>query len=166
MSVVVHPFDIYRPAFFSPREFQGWATMMDVTLLVRLDTWRALWGKPIAISSHPRGVGREVEEGKPGYDSQHNYVQWRQVRAVDCIPSGITTADDLRRARDLAIDAGFTGVGVYPHWRPSPGVHVDTRRSNVPGEPALWGAVQPDRDQAQQYVSAEAALDAFTEVPA
>jgi hypothetical protein len=147
--------------YFDEDEFRGWASMMDPVLLVRLDAFRGLRGKPVRISPVEKAIGRKDDS-----DSQHNYNKWGMVRAVDVLPDGILTAEDLRVAYQQARDVGFTGIGVYPHWRPTPGLHLDVRRSNAPGHPAVWGGIRPDRDQPQEYVSVEAALGAFTEVPA
>ncbi|MEE4109534.1 MAG: hypothetical protein V2I24_09315 [Halieaceae bacterium] len=156
-----NPWDVYTPSYFHEEEFRGWARLLDPVLLVRLDAFRGAWGKPVTISPVDGAIGREDDSG-----SQHNFSRWKMVRAVDVLPGGIKTQWDLERAQKVAIGAGFTGVGVYPHWRPTPGLHLDVRRSNAPGAPALWGGIRPDRDQPQQLVSAEAALAAFTEAPA
>jgi hypothetical protein len=158
---MIDPFELYTPSFFTREEFGEWAPLLDVALLVRLDSFRGTWDKPVRISPHPQALGRRDDS-----ESQHNVNRWGMVRAADILPSGIVTQEDLELASDFAALVGFTGVGVYPHWQPTPGLHVDVRRSNAPGAPATWGAIRPDRDQPQQFVSAEQALEAFTEVPA
>lgn len=159
--MTANPWSIYTPSFFSEEEFRGWAGLMDPVLLVRLDSFRGAWGRPVRISPHPKAIGREDDS-----TSQHNFKRWGMVRAVDVMPDDIVIANDLERAMEVAANVGFTGIGVYPHWEPVPGLHLDVRRSNAPGAPATWGAIRPDRDQPQTFVSAEQALEAFTEVPA
>jgi hypothetical protein len=155
------PFDLYQPSFFTEDEFQGWSMFLDVALLIKLDAFRGAWGHAVRISPAPGAVGRRDDS-----NSQHNIKKWGTVRAVDIMPDGILTADDLQQAQYTAIVVGFTGVGVYPHWQPAPGLHVDVRTSHAPGNPGLWGAIRPDREQPQQMVSVDDALAAFTEVPA
>lgn len=127
--------------YFSNWEFhrnrEQWIDRVDRRLLVMLDLLRFKWGKPINVSSHPDAVGRY----KGSSLSQHNIAQWGNVRAVDIIPNGIRTYDDAYSFYMLAIELGFTGVGFYPDWEPSPGFHVDVRYDVQPGYPVTWGYV-------------------------
>lgn len=157
----IDPWNLYYPRFFSRMEFGEWAADMDIALLVLLDAFRARWGQPVYISKAPGAIGRRA-----GTNSQHDLTTWGTVRAVDVHPSGILVADDLRKAQRLAIETGFTGVGVYPHWKPRPGLHVDVRRGHNPGQPALWGGIRRTPESQQEYVSADEAISFFTEVPA
>ena len=126
--------------FFHPGEFNRggeWFSAMSPRLLVLLDTLRLRWERPIRISRHPRAVGRHDGDS----ESQHNYDIWDEVRAVDVIPDGLKTKDDAYAFFMLAADVGFTGIGFYPDWSPSPGFHLDVRHDRRPGFPATWGRV-------------------------
>ena len=133
--------------FFKPQEFvrpadangqpEAWSARMQPRLLVLLDTFRFMWGKAVDVSPAPGALGRYWGQS----DSQHNIAKWGEVRAVDVMTEGLKTADDFQRAIDLARSIGFTGVGIYPDWSPSPGLHLDVRVDREPGDPALWGAL-------------------------
>lgn len=97
--------------------------------------------------------------------SLHNVQFHGQVYAVDVLlPSscGVDYGFDVARALRL-----FSGIGVYPFWRPRAGLHLDVRhlsprnptKGATPREPATWGGV-PGVGGRQEYISAAAALDA------
>lgn len=137
--------------YFEDDEFQGWAPQMAAELKVKTDLFRHLWGAPVRVSPAAGAVGRHG-----GGASQHNIDRWGEVLAVDLLPSGIRTREDAHRAIETARQCGFRGIGFYPHWNPSPGLHVDTRRGRKMADPALWGGVATP--EGQKYVSLSEAV--------
>lgn len=110
------------------------------------------------ISPAKGAVGRR--DGYSG-NSQHNYDRWGEVRALDIMPFGMTTALARKRAFNLAKQVGFTGIGVYPEWTPRPGLHVDVRMDRTEGNPATWSAffvVGENGKRVQQYFGLDKAL--------
>lgn len=134
-----------------------WWPFMSVRLLVLLDTFRFIYGVPCRISPHPRALGRRLGDGPDDSFSQHNIDRWGEIRAADVLPQGMTTVGHARKAVSIAHEIGITGVGIYPHWKPTPGVHLDVRGDEAPGDPALWGGVNDDEGN-QVYVALDRAL--------
>ena len=139
---------------FKNKEFREWVEKMSPKLLAYLDLFRHRLGRRIQISPVNGALGRNGE-GK----SQHYWENWGEVRAVDVLPEGMLYVEDARTAVRLAIECGFTGIGLYPHWRPSPGLHLDVRDTAKMGSPALWGAMKIVKDgkESQQYITLEKA---------
>lgn len=129
-----------------------WFLVMDPRLLVLLDTFRFMWGRPVAISQHPAALGRHLSDSR----SDHNVDRDGTVYAADVHPIGMDTRERAEQAIELARSIGFTAIGVYPHWQPRPGLHLGTRRDRRPGKPAEWGAVR--RDDRQVFTSMDHAL--------
>lgn len=153
--------------YFAPDEFRNWWGQMSPRLLVLLDVLRYSWGQPIIVSPAEGALGRH-DAG----ESQHNIDQWGEVRAADVMPDGIGRASQVRQCVEDARVLGFTGIGVYPHWSPSPGLHLDVRESRDLGDPATWGALSVDRATqgqrqrgsergGQVYLSLDEAVAAF-----
>lgn len=148
--------------YFKPHEFRGWWDRMDPALLVLLDRFRARLsvltpdpgGVEVKVSPHPRAIGRH--DG-PEDDSKHNVDHWGRVLAVDVMPQ--LGRQYRRNAVGIAIDTGFTGVGVYPDWEPHWGLHLDARPGREPGNPATWSGIKIwDRDE-QRMVQVYRALE-------
>jgi len=165
--------------FFQPDEFTrggspgggsdghpvAWADLglMSPRLLVLLDLfrWRLLTeglAHGVEVSPASGAVGRRLG---PDASSQHNVDRWGEVRAIDVLPrwgaqDHRQATETLHKAMEVGVECGFTGVGVYPHWRPRPGLHVDVRQDRQPGDPATWGAVL--KDGRQFYVGVDEAL--------
>lgn len=120
--------------YFNAAEFGGHADKLAPGLLDRLDAFRAAWGAPVLISSHPEAVARKGGDSL----SQHNIDRWGHTRAVDCHPEGMDTAEDRARALALAKKVGFTGVGLYLDTA-RPMLHLDIR----PGSRvATWARIE------------------------
>lgn len=137
-----------------------WWPHMDDRLLVLLDAFRAAHGRRVLLSPHPRAIGRR---SGPGSRSDHNVDRHGVVLGVDTMPEGMTTPANAEACIALARRLGFTAIGVYPHWAPSPGLHLAARRDRQPGDPALWGAVRRPSQESpdglvQTYVSVAVAL--------
>jgi len=142
--------------YFKPEEFQGWFDQLSPALKSNLDALRGKWGRPIVVSPAPGAVGRRLGGTAT---SQHNVDRWGEVRAVDVMPYGISTASDARLFRCLAEDCGFTGIGFYPDWNPRPGFHLDIRITEREGYVAQWGGVKQNEEQV--YVGMAEALNTF-----
>lgn len=146
--------------YFAESEFsrggRNWYSDMDPRLLVLLDSFRHQWGRKVEISPHPAAIGREL-----GSDvlSDHNITVNGRVYGIDVIPAGMVTQTEVRHALEYAKRSGFTAIGVYPDWQPAPGLHLATRPSRRPGDPAMWGAVRQDGQQT--YVSLDVAVNRF-----
>jgi len=132
--------------YFSASEFGVWWPLMNQDVLLKLDLFRSLLGAPVIISSAAGGIGREKQSGQ-GFDSLHNVLKWGQVRAVDVMLPFST----LQQGYDAARAAGFSGIGVYPDWKPSHGMHLDNRPTRSSDAPALWSGVSVNGSQ--QYGS-------------
>lgn len=142
---------------FSAGEFGPYWPLMSPRLLLLLDEFRERLGYPVTISPAPGGIGRPVinsdgsinpEEAESG--TQHNWLKWGEVRAVDVFPQppGGATPAERQRWLKIAQEIGFTGIGIYPDWQPAPGIHLDVRADREPGRPALWAGIKgPDGRQ-------------------
>lgn len=143
-------------------EFGDWAEMMHPALVFALDVLRDTLGSPVVISPVPGALGRRMGRST----SLHN-VDWHGlVYAADVLlPMAWGAAEGFEAARDLRL---FSGVGVYPFWKPRAGLHLDVRhlsavnpsKGATPLRPATWGAVRGAGGR-QEYVSAAAALARF-----
>ena len=141
--------------YFQPEEFHGWYALLSDNLKFFLDEFRYQWGNPIAITPVSWGVGRYLGNSM----RYHNVSRWGCVRAVDVMPFGMSDAIAAGSAIKIAERVGFGGIGLYPHWLPRPGLHLDDRETK-----ARWGAIK--RDNAQVYVTLERALTEFSSVRA
>lgn len=140
---------------FQESEFQGFWRKMDLDLLKKIDEFRDHWGFPIRVSPAPGAVGRKTGTGF------HNHLKHGSVQAIDLFPSRFETPDDWRRAVDIATVIGFTGIGIYPKWRPQPGIHLDIgkRPGREPGNPATWSAFPTGPGGKQEYFALERAYE-------
>lgn len=124
--------------YFKESEFGAFWDLMDPELLPVMDTFRECWGAPVIISPAKGAIGRT--DGT----SFHNYKRHGMVKAVDLMPRGMNTAEDRKRAFDCAVQAGATGIGIYPDWKPNQGIHIDVgvRSGRGVGNPARWAGVR------------------------
>lgn len=140
---------------FAPGEFErggiNWWKYADPELLVRMQVFRERAGQALFISGHRRALGR-----RDGHSSQsmHNVDMHGMLYAADLMPENGAEPGEMRRLVVIAREL-FSGVGVYPDWSPMPGLHVDTRPSRRPGDPAVWGVL------GGRVVSIEVALKAL-----
>ncbi len=133
---------------FSAWEFRAWYPSMSPDLLRKLDAFREAWGDTVDISPASGSIGRMTGS------TQHNVVMWLEVRGIDVIPKGMDTAAERARAYQIAVEVGFTGIGVYPDWLPSGGLHLDVRKDREAGDPAKWAGLK-DEDGKQYYTDIE-----------
>lgn len=128
--------------YFTPSEFGIWYPLMDNELLSKLDRFRELMGSPVTVSPVEGALGRH---GGQGDTSQHNVDMWGTVKAIDVFPTinglPITTAAQRQFAYDKAIEAGFTGVGLYTDTSPSNMMHLDVRKADTL---AKWSRINGD----------------------
>lgn len=145
---------VTRPSlkYFSAQEFGVWFPLMSAELLIKLDAFRHAWGAPVEISPAEGGIGREDES-----NSQHNVSAWGEVRAIDVMPRGMSTEAERRRAVAIAKEVGFTGIGIYPDWKPRAGLHLDVRKPQSPGHVATWSGIK-NHNGKQVYASLERGL--------
>ena len=104
--------------FFKPSEFK-YPDKVSRELITKLDTYRAMVGKPIIIHSDYR----------PGDKKQHG-----KGLAIDFHVKGMKVLDQYFYAERSGL---FVGIGLYPYWN-SPGLHVDIREEGT----ARWGCDQ------------------------
>lgn len=152
-----------RLRHFAPSEFGVWWPFVDDRLLFQLDIYRETLaeivpGVRVKVSGADGAIGRLTGS----VESQH-YAGDGVVRAVDVMPYVIEgdekralTRMEMAAAVDLARTM-FSGVGLYPEWKPFPGLHLDVRPDRRPGDPATWARV--DVDGVQQYVSMVVGMD-------
>lgn len=96
---------------FHPGEKWGNPSQMQFSLLSRLDRARAHIGHPFIITSGNQGV----------HSKNSLHYTGRAVDFVVMRPKDVTLCDVLLSL--LRFD--FTGVGIYPHWKPSGGFHLE-----------------------------------------
>lgn len=149
----------YIPRFFSAREFGAWVNRVHPALLLALDVLRDTLGSPVVISPAVGSLGRRLG----GSRSLHNVDVHGMVLAADVLlPMAWGVGDGFDAARNLRL---FSGIGVYPFWKPRPGLHLDVRhlsavnpsKGATPLRPATWGVVRGAGGR-REYVSAAAAL--------
>ena len=101
---------------------------MHPTFMARLQSLRTAFGKPMRVTSGLRDKTHPVEASKQGTGAHTT------GRAVDIAVQGA----DARLLVALAIDHGFTGIGIKQHG-PSRFIHLD----DIPGtsgqpRPTIW----------------------------
>lgn len=147
--------------FFTRSEFdrggRNWFEHMSPKALVLLDTTRLQWESKIKISPDPGALGRT---GSKNEYSQHYHLRPGGVGAIDHIPEGIETAEDVERYVYLLTSLGWTGIGFYPVGASGPRFHGDVRTDQRPLHPATWGQA-PDSKGALRTVSIRDAVDYF-----
>ena len=152
----------YVPRWFSAREFGTWVNRIHPALLFAMDVLRDMLGSCLVISPAAGSLGRRLGGSK----SLHNVDVFGMVYAADVLlPLAWRVGEGFEAARDLRL---FSGIGVYPFWKPRPGLHLDVRHLSAmnptngatPLTPATWGAVLGAGGR-QEYVSAVAALARF-----
>ena len=152
----------HAPRWFARDEFREWVDMMHPALLFALDVLRDALNAPVVISPAKGSLGRRMGMST----SLHNADFHGMVYAADVLlPASYGVDWGFDVARDLRL---FSGIGVYPFWKPRAGLHLDARhlsplnpsKGATPRTPATWGAV-PGAGGRQEYVSAAAALARF-----
>lgn len=154
----------YMPRFFAPQEFGAWVNRVHPALLLALDVLRDTLNSPVVISPAPGSLGRRLA----GSSSLHNVDVFGMVYAADVLlPVSWGAEEGFDAARNVRL---FSGIGVYPFWKPRAGLHLDVRhlsavnptKGATPLTPATWGGV-PGAGGRQEYVSAASALARWSE---
>lgn len=154
MNIEPHHINYFNRAEFE-RNGENWFEKCSPRLLVLLDTFRHLTGECI-ISPHPLAIGRRAYDKNP--NSQHSVDTWREVRAIDLLPTLYPDSNILPDAIpdewiQVAKEIGFTGIGLYPQWthkgKQRCGLHLDVRDAPL----ATWGYIDG------KMVSIETALE-------
>jgi hypothetical protein len=140
---------------FSKGEFGPYWDLMDSELLELLDEFRELWGEPVTISPARGAIGRTYGNGF------HNHRKHGTVKAVDVFPKGMVTRGDFDRAYDALLEAkrrlniDNIGIGLYPDWQPSPGLHIDVGDRDKASGIASWSGLSRGPNGEQKYFSLE-----------
>ena len=132
---------------FKPAEFGIWWPLINSDLLDKLDQFRDYLRTPVIVSPAPGAIGRIGAD----HDSSQHFPR-PQLNAIDVMVPGATMNEMYQAAKII----GFHGIGLYPHWKPHPGIHLDIREDRTSRNPATWSAI-PDGD-GQKYVALSVAL--------
>lgn len=126
------------PAGSFVRGGRDWLPNMDRSLVLLLDVFFsavAQAGGRAYISPHPESLGRT--SGNINSDHYAGVQGNNTVYGADVMIEGL----DIQRAYNLARDYPFTALGVYTDTRPAHMLHLSTRPSRTPQNPALWSRV-------------------------
>lgn len=142
---------------FTRNEFGEDYGLMSHRLLTLLDLWRYRIGCPVNISSAMGALARHSGQNN---QSEHNVDYWGHCLAADVFASDVWTRYETDRAVELAVECGFTGIGVYADTNNNQGVrqvmfHLGVRPTRNMGDPAVWGRVD------HEYVSLVEAVAAL-----
>jgi hypothetical protein len=130
---------------FKPSEFGLWWPLLDTGLLLKLDAFREDLGSRVIVSPAKGAMGRFSNES-----SQH--FPKPLIKAIDVM----TPDADMWSVYKAARRIGFHGIGLYPHWMPYHGAHLDVRADRSDENPALWSAIKTAAGK-QEYVEIERA---------
>lgn len=136
--------------YFKPSEFGVWWPFIDNDLLKGLDDFSRALGDdvPVRISPVTGAIGRTSKYYKT---SQHYFLSGGKVRAIDVmIPQEVSLAEAYNVARNLGV---FSGIGVYPDWVPTHGMHLDTRTEKSASNPATWSGIKTASGQVYRSLS-------------
>ena len=145
--------------YFRPFEFQGFWPVMDETLLLFLDEFRHRWGAPIRVSTARGAVGRSHGNGF------HNFRKHGAVKAIDILPAGMYTEEDVRRALAILeeivedMEIPHWGFGLYPKWASGVGIHLDVGDRGKASGFASWSALPTGKNGEQEYYGLERGID-------
>jgi len=128
---------------FVESEFGIWFKKMNPKVLLAIDKFRDIRGKPVHISPHPHALGRHLGLKNT---SQHNIDFWKKVNAIDFFPEGIESKGDRAQAFEDAKEAGFSGIGIYTDTTYKKNcnimMHGDVRADRTTQDPAKWSRVK------------------------
>lgn len=153
---------------FKPAEFRIWAARMHPVFLLALDNIRDVSEIPIMISPAAGALGR-TEGSKT---SQH-YIKGPKtiLKVSDVMPYKVTesgskqavTLEEMMLLIDIAKELGMTGIGIYPRWKPYPGLHLDMREPKTEGHIATWAGlpVKTSDGIKQKYFSMKTGITHF-----
>jgi hypothetical protein len=139
---------------YSPADFGAWWPFMSPELVILLDDLSTAIGAKLERSPAEGTLGRLY-----GSTSSQHHAGTLVVRAADVlIPPGHSlravydVARGFRTVNPAGETIGFHGIGVYPDWRPRPGLHLDVRPDRNPSNPAEWAGLKVDGEQVYRGV--------------
>ena len=116
-------------------DFRKWKASVDEKLLESLKSFSEKIETEFFISPAPGSIGRHGGTSM----SMHNVDRWGTVKAIDIMFSNLEfNAESVKKILNAAKKSNFGGVGVYPHWQPRWGVHLDIRKKKKNGKIAKW----------------------------
>lgn len=120
---------------FTPDEFHGQTDLIEPRLVVAIDQLREILGGRLRISPAPGAIARDY-----GSDRSQHWVgdldnPVRLSTGIDLFPLDNSLGEVYAAAKQVPM---IGGVGLYPDWSPSPGVHVDIRPRKLDGTLAEW----------------------------
>jgi hypothetical protein len=135
-----------RLRHFKPADFGIWWPFMNGDFLSKVDQFSEWFQGRVMLSPAPGALGRL------GSDSSQHFPS-PDLSAADLMLPDISLGDAYQAARAL----GFTGIGLYPDWKPYHGIHLDMRKTRTRDNPALWAGVKTG--EGQKYVAIEQVLN-------
>lgn len=143
--------------WFTEAEFQRQFDLIDPEFLLKIDKLRGLSGFKMIVSPASGAVGRNDL-----VSSWHNYRIHGRIYATDFYVSykgKKLTKEQVLEFKQLAIEVGLKGIGLYPYWtgRVGTGFHLDNRQTltnKIGRSYDSWGRLVKKND----YVSFEEAL--------
>jgi hypothetical protein len=138
---------------FSASEFGDHYGLYPAQFIHYLDLFRARWGRPGWLNNRFGVTGALARFDGPDSESEHNVDYWGSCLAADVIPDGMTSRDEGDRALRLALECGFTGIGIYPHWNPEAGLHLGIRPTRPKGNPAQWSGIKVGGKQVYRSIT-------------
>lgn len=133
---VVEAIELDYP-FFPEINYGQWSAQVDRYLKVKMNAYAERLtkaGYSVIPSPAPGAIGRLYGSKT----SQHYAGEGQLIRGIDVmLPAG----PSLKEAAQIAREVGFTGIGVYPNWKPFPGLHLDVRTGRSSGNPATWARI-------------------------
>ncbi len=138
------PVDWSRVRWFRPEEFGPHLDSMDPRVIYAADQLREALGAPLRVSPAPGATARFN-----GNSQSRHYAVGRKSDAVDLLVPRSMPLESVYRAALTVPSIG--GIGLYPDWSPTHGVHIDCRPRKPGGRVATWGGVMVAGSQ--QYVT-------------
>lgn len=119
-----------------------WKGKVSTELLQRVTLFEQLSGCKMTPSKASGAIGRN--KGK----TRHNAKRYGEVRAIDFMPENCKFKP--REWVKWAKQSGFKGIGIYPNWKPRPGIHLDVRKTF---RIATWADMKEYGEKKHRYVS-------------
>lgn len=136
--------DYFRPSEFITPDGQSMLDFIHPDIIKAADEFRRRLGVPVMISPAAGAMARFS-----GSKTSQHYAVGRRSTALDVMPAAGTSLRAAYRAAESVRLIG--GIGVYPDWRPRPGLHLDTRPRKPDGSVASWMGVRTPAGQ--QYAA-------------
>ena len=141
----------FIPREFTRAGFQFYKNMAH-EFLFAIDELSCSTGYGIRISRHKKAIGRISKDGGASQhditdDEWYNHNKDVVLVVADTQPFNRETGLQLTHHEAeifyvTAVKLGFTGIGVYPHWNPMAGFHLDMRIQPKGKKLSTWGALK------------------------